>query len=195
MLKGKLAGKNIILGSGSPRRKFFLEELGLNFDIRLKPIDEDFPNELRGSEISEFLAVSKAEPFRKELLANDILITADTIVWCDDEALNKPGSQEEARSMLRKLSGIEHEVISSVAITSVESQEVISETTRVKFKVLEEEEINYYIEKYEPFDKAGSYGIQEWIGFIGIEWIRGSYFNVMGFPVQKFYETIRKLSV
>ena len=195
MLKGKLAGKNIILGSGSPRRKFFLEELGLNFEIRLKPIDEDFPNELRGSEISEFLAISKAEPFRKELLANDILITADTIVWSDEEALNKPGSQEEARSMLRKLSGIEHEVISSVAITSLESQEVISETTRVKFKVLEEEEINYYIEKYEPFDKAGSYGIQEWIGFIGIEWIRGSYFNVMGFPVQKFYETIRKLSV
>ena len=193
MLESKLKGKNLILGSGSPRRKFFLEELGLDFEVRIKPIEEDFPKELQGPEISDYLAVSKAQPFLRELGPNDILITADTIVWSNNKALNKPQSIEHARTMLRELSGKEHEVISSVAITSAESQELVTETTRVKFKELEFEEIDYYIEKYSPFDKAGSYGIQEWIGYIGIEWIKGSYFNVMGFPVQKFYERIKKL--
>ncbi len=193
MLNSKLKGKNVILASGSPRRKFFLEELGLDFEIRLKPIQEDFPSELQGHEISDFLALKKAEAFKGELTPDDILVTADTIVWCDQEALNKPENKEEARNMLEKLSGIEHEVISSAAITTTNTQIVVTETTRVKFKDLEPGEIEYYIEKYQPYDKAGSYGIQEWIGFTGIEWIRGSYFNVMGFPVQKFYETIRKL--
>jgi septum formation protein len=193
VLRNRLKDKKIILGSGSPRRKFFLEELGLEFEIRLKPIEEFFPPELKGHEISDHLAVSKARPFEKELGPNEVLITADTIVWCDEEALNKPVDKNDARIMLAKLSGKEHEVISSVAITTAENQEVINETTRVKFKNLSEEEIDYYIENYEPYDKAGSYGIQEWIGYIGIEWIRGSYFNVMGFPVQKFYEKIRKI--
>lgn len=193
MLHKLLKNKNIILGSGSPRRKFFLEELGLQFEIRLKSIEEFFPPDLEGHEISDYLAISKAEPFKKELGSNDVLITADTIVWCEDEALNKPVDKNEARIMLSKLSGKEHEVISSVAITTDVNQEVIHETTRVKFKSLSEEEIEYYIEHYKPYDKAGSYGIQEWIGYIGIEWIYGSYFNVMGFPVQKFYERIRKI--
>ena len=192
MLKSSLKGKNLILASASPRRKFFLEELDLDFEVRLKPIEEDFPTELQGYEISDFLAVSKAEPFLKELCPNDILITADTIVWCNGEALNKPANRDHAREMLTQLSGIEHEVISSVAITTTRAQEIVNETTRVKFKKLQPEEIDYYIENYKPFDKAGSYGIQEWIGYIGIEWIHGSYFNVMGFPVQKFYESIRK---
>ena len=193
MLKDKLKGKHIILGSGSPRRKFFLEELGLDFEIRIKSIDEHFPARLKGAEISEYLAVLKAEPFWDELRPEDVLITADTIVWSDGEALNKPENPEEARDMLRKLSGAEHEVISSVAITTVATQDLVTESTLVKFKVLENEEIDYYVENYKPFDKAGSYGIQEWIGFVGIEWIKGSYFNVMGFPVQKFYERIREL--
>ena len=193
MLKNRLKEKNLILASASPRRKFFLEELGLDFEIRLKPIEEHFPTELKGHEISDFLAVSKAEPFLEELKPQDVLITADTIVWHNDLALNKPEDEEHAKEMLRKLSGVEHEVISSVAITTSSMQEIVNETTRVKFKELEPEEIDYYIEMYKPFDKAGSYGIQEWIGYIGIEWIRGSYFNVMGFPVQKFYESIRKL--
>lgn len=193
MLKSSLKGKNLILASESPRRKFFLEELGLDFEVRLKPIEEHFPSELKGHEISDYLAVSKAEPFLEDLHPNDVLITADTIVWCNNEALNKPKNKEHARFMLAKLSGVEHEVISSVAITTSFGQEIVTESTRVKFKKLEPLEIDYYIENYMPFDKAGSYGIQEWIGYIGIEWINGSYFNVMGFPVQKFYESIRKL--
>jgi len=193
VLKSGLAGKNIILASGSPRRKFFLEELGLDFEIRLKPIDEHFPPELKGHEISDYLAVSKAQPFLNELRPNDVLITADTIVWLNDEALNKPSDIEDAKCMLEKLSGTEHEVISSVAITTTRKQEIVTESTRVKFKELNPEEIDFYVENYKPFDKAGSYGIQEWIGYIGIERIDGSYFNVMGFPVQKFYERIRNL--
>ncbi|MGA9271049.1 MAG: Maf family nucleotide pyrophosphatase [Lutimonas sp.] len=193
MLKSGLEGKNIILASGSPRRKFFLEELGLDFEIRLKPIEEHFPSELKGHEISDYLAVSKAQPFLNELRPNDVLITADTIVWLNDEALNKPSDIEDAKCMLEKLSGTEHEVISSVAITTTRKQEVVTESTRVKFKELNPEEIDFYVENYKPFDKAGSYGILEWIGYIGIERIDGSYFNVMGFPVQKFYERIRNL--
>jgi septum formation protein len=192
VLKNSLRGKNLILASASPRRKFFLEELGLEFEVRLKPIEENFPAELRGHQISDYLAVSKAQPFLKELEPKDVLITADTIVWCNNAALNKPDSEEHAKEMLTKLSGVEHEVISSVAITTLAKQEVVNETTRVKFKELLPEEIEYYVKNYRPFDKAGSYGIQEWIGYIGIEWIHGSYFNVMGFPVQKFYESIRK---
>lgn len=192
MLKSSLKGKNLILASASPRRKFFLEELGLDFEVRLKPIEENFPAELRGHKISDYLAVAKAQPFLNELRSKDILITADTIVWCNNVALNKPESEKHAKEMLNKLSGVEHEVISSVAITTTRAQEIVNETTRVKFKELQPEEIDYYIENYRPFDKAGSYGIQEWIGYIGIEWIHGSYFNVMGFPVQKFYESIRK---
>jgi septum formation protein len=192
VLKSSLKGKNLILASASPRRKFFLEELGLDFEVRLKPIEENFPAELRGHKISDYLAVAKAQPFLNELRSKDILITADTIVWCNNVALNKPESEKHAKEMLNKLSGVEHEVISSVAITTTRAQEIVNETTRVKFKELQPEEIDYYIENYRPFDKAGSYGIQEWIGYIGIEWIHGSYFNVMGFPVQKFYESIRK---
>jgi septum formation protein len=193
VLKEKLKDRNIILGSGSPRRKYFLEELALDFEIRLKPVQETYPPELIGPEISDFLAVLKAQPFVSELTDNDILITADTIVWCSDHALGKPGDEAEAVKMLKELSCQEHEVISSVALTTTSSQRVINESTRVKFKCLRDEEIEYYVRRCKPLDKAGSYGIQEWIGLIGIEWIQGSYFNVMGFPVQKFYEKIREM--
>jgi septum formation protein len=193
VLNEKLKGKNIILGSGSPRRKYFLEELGLKFEIRLKPIEESYPDELRGAAISDYLAAAKADPFIRELKDDDILITADTVVWCSGKALEKPGNKEEALSMLRELSCKEHEVTSSVAITTTAAQIILNEMTRVKFRCLSDEELEYYVDRFKPYDKAGGYGIQEWIGLIGIEWINGSYFNVMGFPVQKFYQKIQEM--
>ena len=192
MLNSILNGKNLILGSGSPRRSFFLKELGLDFEIRLKETEEIYPEHLKKEKISEFLSVEKAKPFKNELKENEILITADTIVWHDNKALGKPKNTEEAFQMLRSLSNNSHNVISSVAITTLENQIVLSDSTKVTFKKLTEKEINFYIDNYQPFDKAGAYGIQEWIGLIGVTEIEGSYFNVMGFPVQKFYETLRQ---
>ncbi len=192
MLNELLKERHLILGSGSPRRKFFLEELGLDFEVRLKEIDESYPEGLKGEQISDFLAREKAAPFLEELRPKDILVTADTIVWLSDHALGKPHDSEEAKRMLLDLSCSEHEVISSVALTTSEKQVLVNESTRVKFKCLQEEEIDYYVENYKPLDKAGAYGIQEWIGLVGVEWIVGSYFNVMGFPVRKFYEALRE---
>ena len=193
MLAEKLKDRKIILGSGSPRRKFFLEELGLNFEIRLKEVEENFPNTLVGSEITDYLSKLKAAPFLQELMDDEILITSDTIVWLDNKAIGKPINSGDAKEMLSKLSGNSHEVISTIAITTNKKTSLINETTSVKFKELTDEEINYYVDKFKPFDKAGSYGIQEWIGYIGIEKIDGSFFNVMGFPVQKFYELMSEI--
>jgi septum formation protein len=193
MLAEKLKDRKIILGSGSPRRKFFLEELGLNFEIRLKEVEENFPNTLVGSEITDYLSKLKAAPFLQELMDDEILITSDTIVWLDNKAIGKPINSGDAKEMLSKLSGNSHEVISTIAITTNKKTSLINETTSVKFKKLTDEEINYYVDKFKPFDKAGSYGIQEWIGYIGIEKIDGSFFNVMGFPVQKFYELMSEI--
>lgn len=193
MLSEILKDKKIILGSGSPRRKFFLEELDLDFEIRLKEVEEKFPDTLTRTEITDYLAKLKAAPFLAELKDNEILITADTIVWLDGKAIGKPENAADAKEMLSKLSGNVHEVISTIAITTNTQTSIINETTKVRFKTLTNDEINYYIDKFKPFDKAGSYGIQEWIGYIGIEKIEGSYFNVMGFPVQKFYELMSKM--
>lgn len=190
MLKEKLQGKHLILASGSPRRQYFFRELDLEFEIRLKEIAEDYPNHLKKEEITDYLAKLKASPFKNELKENDILITADTIVWLNNKAIGKPKNTEDAENMLKTLSGKSHKVISSVCIISVEKQIVFNDVTEVTFKTLSEEEIQFYIKKYQPFDKAGSYGIQEWIGYIGIEKITGSYFNVMGFPVHKFYQQL-----
>ncbi len=195
MLSNLFKDKHIILGSASPRRKYFLEELDLEFEIRLKEVEEKYPENLKGEEISDYLAKLKAEPFLPELTEKDILITSDTIVWLKDKALGKPKNSDEARIMLKSLSGKSHEVISSVAITTIKGSRVIHETTRVTFKNLTDQEIDYYIANFKPFDKAGSYGIQEWIGYIGIKRIEGSYFNVMGFPVQKFYELMTKIQL
>ena len=148
---------------------------------------------LKGKEISEYLAKLKATPFLESLEAPDILITADTIVWLEGRALGKPKTKKEAFRMLRSLSEKKHDVISSIALTTVHNQIIISDTTQVSFKKLTDEEIHFYIETFKPFDKAGSYGIQEWIGYIGIEKINGSYFNVMGFPVQKFYTALHEI--
>ena len=190
MLNQYLQNKHLILASGSPRRQQFLTDLGLAYEIRLKPTEETYPENLSGSAITDHLALLKAAPFRDELQENDILITADTIVWLNNRALGKPENRDDAIRILQTLSGKMHEVITSVALTSVSKQQVIHEITRVFFKKLSHEEIVYYLDNYQPYDKAGSYGIQEWIGYIGIEKIEGSFYNVMGFPTRKFYETL-----
>ncbi len=193
MLNQFLQNRHLILGSGSPRRSYFLKELGLEFEIRIKEIEENYPSHLKGKEISEYLSKLKASPFLKELSNIDILVTADTIVWLKGQALGKPKTKNDARQMLRSLSNKSHEVISSVALTTIHKQLIFSDSTKVSFKELSESEINYYIDQYKPFDKAGAYGIQEWLGYIGIEKIEGSYFNVMGFPVQKFYDALHRI--
>lgn len=193
MLSKRLQHKNIILASGSPRRQLFFKELDLDFTIQLKPIDEIFPDHLMGSEITDYLAQLKASAF-KELQEQDILITSDTIVWFKDKALNKPIDRAQAFLMISSLSGHTHEVITSVCFTTTHKQITINDTTKVTFKTLTEEEINHYIDNYQPYDKAGGYGIQEWFGYIAVTHIEGSYFNVMGLPTHKVYETLMTLA-
>ncbi len=187
MLANALKDKHIILASGSPRRQQFLTDLNIPFEIRLKEVDEVYPPTLRHFEITNYLAQLKSLPFEKELKKNDILITSDTIVWHNNKALGKPRSKEEAFNMLSALSNATHEVITSVCLKTTCFQKTISSITKVTFKALTPQEINYYIDNYQPFDKAGSYGIQEWIGAIGITKIEGDYNTVVGFSVQKTY--------
>lgn len=185
----KLTDYHLILASGSPRRQEFFKSLHLDFTVDVRKTDENYPSHLKGSEISEFIAKVKAKKFT-DLKENDLLITSDTIVWLENEALGKPQNAEEAKVMLQRLSGKMHEVISSVCFTTKKKQKTISETTKVWFKHLSEKEIDFYVNTYKPFDKAGSYGIQEWIGFIGVERIEGSYFNVMGMPTHGVYRIL-----
>lgn len=192
MLSEKFKNKNIILASGSPRRQELFKELGLNFSIQLKSVEEIYPATLKGAEITNYLAELKAAAF-KELAENDIVITSDTIVWLNDKALEKPRTKQHAIEMLQEISGKCHKVITSICIKSVGTKKVFHDVTKVCFKPLSLIEITYYVENYEPFDKAGAYGIQEWIGFIGVTKIEGSYFNVMGLPVHKLYEELMKL--
>ncbi|WP_242928130.1 Maf family nucleotide pyrophosphatase [Pontibacter vulgaris] len=176
----------LLLASNSPRRKELLAGLGLQFEVRVKEVHEDFPEHLQREEVAEYLASHKADNYLDEL-KTEILITADTIVCLGDNILNKPADYAEAASMLRALSGTSHEVITGVCVATHDSKAVFHDVTKVYFKELTEAEIHYYITQYKPFDKAGAYGIQEWIGMIGIEKIEGSYFNVVGLPVQKLY--------
>jgi len=192
MLKEKLKNYHIILASKSPRRQQFFKDLNLDFTIQLKEVEEIYPKELKGVEITEFLADLKSKAFTN-LSDKDLLITSDTIVWLENEALGKPKDEADAFKMLQSLSGKKHEVISSISIKNNNFQKIISDVTSVYFKEISDEEINYYIKNYKPFDKAGGYGIQEWIGFIGIDKIEGSYFNVVGLPVHKLYEEFMKL--
>ena len=190
MLKEILLPFNIILASGSPRRHQFFKDLDLDFEVRLKPIEEIYPDHLQKEEITDYLAKLKAAPFHSELKQNDILITSDTIVWHLNKALGKPKDADEAFIMIKSLSNAQHEVITSICITTLEKQILKNTTTRVTFKSLEDDEIRYYINTYKPFDKAGAYGIQEWIGAIGITNIQGSYNNVVGLPTHLLYETL-----
>ncbi len=193
MLREKLKNYNIILASGSPRRQALFKELDLDFTIHVKEVDEVYSSKLKHSEITDYLSKLKASVFT-DLEENDILITSDTIVWKDDKALGKPKDFEEAKQMLQDLSGHMHEVITSVCFTSKEFQTTVNDVTKVWFKTLSEEEIDYYLKNYKPFDKAGSYGIQEWIGYIGIEKIEGCYFNVMGLPTRLVYKTLTEIA-
>jgi septum formation protein len=183
----------IILGSQSPRRQYLLKELGIKFDVKLKQmVLEDYPEDLTREEIPLYLARKKADAFNDELKDNMVIITADTIVWKDDQVLTKPKDEKEAYDILRSLSGNVHQVYTGVCIRSVNQKTTFSSRTDVYFKDLTDKEIWYYIDKYEPFDKAGAYGIQEWLGYIGVEKIEGSFFNVMGLPVQKLYVQLSK---
>ncbi len=182
--------KNIILASKSPRRQHLLKDLGVEFEIRLKEVEEIYPPELKREKVALYLSELKATAFTADLTDNDILITSDTIVCLGDRIIGKPKDRDDAFNMLSDLSGNKHEVITAVTLTSANKQYSFSVETEVYFKVLSNFEIDYYINKYQPFDKAGSYGIQEWIGYIGINKIVGSYFNVMGFPVKEVYEAL-----
>jgi septum formation protein len=193
MLKQKLEKYTLILASGSPRRQQFFKDLDLDFEIRLKDVEEIFPPELKGSEITDYLAELKAAAFDGQLKPNEILITSDTIVWHNDKALGKPKDEEDAFNILKSLSNTTHDVITSVCFRTNEKSVVINETTKVTFTVLTDEAILYYLKNYKPYDKAGAYGIQEWIGFVGVAKVEGSYSNVMGLPTHRVYEYLSTL--
>ena len=187
---------NLVLASNSPRRRELLGGLGIPFDVKVLPdIDECYPEDMPVSHIAEYIACEKAEAYRKVMAADDLVITADTVVIVDEEVMGKPHDADDARRMLRKLSGRTHQVTTGVCLTTMRQQCHFSVTTDVTFKQLTDEEINHYITVYKPFDKAGAYGIQEWIGYIGVTGLNGSFFNVMGLPVQRIYEELSKLTV
>jgi septum formation protein len=193
MLREKLKNYNLILASGSPRRQQFFKDLDLDFEIRLKEVEEIYPPELKGFEITDFLAELKSYAFDGELKENDLLITSDTIVWHNDIALGKPKDEQDAFTTLKSLSNATHEVITSVCFKTMDTTTVFHETTKVTFNEISDEAVHYYITNYKPYDKAGAYGIQEWIGAIAVSKIEGSYANVMGMPVDKVYEYLNQL--
>lgn len=195
MITDKLNNYRILLASSSPRRQQLLRETGLKFDVVIRDFDETYPADLPGEKIAGYIALSKARTFTKELSDNEIAIAADTIVWCNKAVLGKPADSDDAIRMLREISGNTHEVITGVSIISGEKEISFSETTKVTFEKLTDEEIFHYVSYYRPFDKAGAYGIQEWIGIIGCSHIEGSYFNVVGLPVQKLYRELMKFVV
>jgi septum formation protein len=193
ILNQLLQGKKVVLASQSPRRHQLLGELGVEFEVRLNgETDESYPDTLKYSDIPIYLAQKKAEPFRKNLASNELLITSDTIVWCNGRVIGKPTDRNDAVAILKELSGVKHVVITGVTLLYKDKIHSFSASTDVYFRELTDEEINYYVDKFKPFDKAGAYGVQEWIGYVGVERIDGSYFNVMGLPVQKLYSELIK---
>ncbi len=193
MLQQLLKDRNIILASGSPRRQQFFKDLGLDFTIQVKDTEERYPEHLQRTAIAEYLAQLKANAFT-DLQPNDILVTSDTIVWHKNQALGKPKDAAEAKNTLAQLSNDTHQVITAVCFRTTKTTKTIHQVSNVTFKALTAEEIAYYVDTFSPLDKAGAYGIQEWIGYIGITHIDGSYFNVMGLPVQLVYETLTQLA-
>lgn len=187
-----LQNKKIILASKSPRRQELLKGLGLNFEVRTKDIEETYSADLRAEDVPVFLSEKKANEFLHELKSGEIIITSDTIVIHQGKILEKPQSKEEAHEMLRRLADSEHIVVTGVCIQSLEKKVVFSDLTLVEFSALTDEEIDFYIENYKPFDKAGSYGAQDWIGFVSIKKLTGSYFNVMGLPVHRVYAELKR---
>lgn len=193
MLKDKLKKYNIILASGSPRRQQFFRELDIEFEIRLKEIEEVFPENLLAEEITNYLARLKAEAFSNELKSNDLLITSDTIVWLEGKALGKPKDFDDAVEMLKSMAGKTHEVITSVCFKTTEFEKVMHSTTKVTFNSLSIHQIEHYLNEYKPFDKAGAYGIQDWIGLTAISKIEGSYTNVVGLPTDLVFNFLDNL--
>jgi septum formation protein len=187
-----LKDKKIILASNSPRRQELLKGLEVEFEIRVHPIDETVPRDLKAEYVVAYLSKLKSDAFKEELAENEILITSDTVVINDGLVLGKPRTDEEAIDMLKSLSGTTHKVMTAVTIRSTSKNVTVEDETLVTFRYLEEEEMRHYIKMYKPYDKAGAYGIQEWIGFIGVTGIEGSYFNVMGFPLHLIYEQLKK---
>jgi septum formation protein len=192
MIADILNNYRIILASRSPRRQQLLKELGFTFDIVIREFEESFPEGLNGEEIARYVAHSKAASFRDEIADNEIIITADTIVWCNNQVLGKPIDIQDAVRILKKISGNTHEVITGVSVFSKKKEVTFSDSTKVTFEVLSDNDIKYYIDKYKPYDKAGAYGIQEWIGLIACSKIEGSYFNVVGLPVQRLYKELQE---
>ena len=182
----------VILASKSPRRQALLKEIVPEFSIMLRDTAETYPATLKGAQIVEHLANLKASAFDGELIDNQLLIAADTIVWIDDMVLGKPKDRSGAIAMLQQISGRKHTVYTGVCLKTNQKKRVFSVATDVFFRSLSEDEIEYYVDKYQPFDKAGSYGVQEWIGYVGVERIEGSYFNVMGLPVQRLYQELKE---
>ena len=187
-----IAHYDIILASQSPRRRELLKGLDIDFRIEVIDVDESYPNGMMGVEIPMYLAEKKANAYRSIMQDNTFLITADTIVWHEGRVMNKPANEAEARQMLTKLSGKTHQVITGVCISSLRKRRVFHVISEVRFARLTDAEIDYYLDNYKPYDKAGSYGVQEWIGFVGVEHINGSYFNVMGLPVQRLYNELKR---
>lgn len=182
----------IVLASNSPRRKELLQRMGVNFKVRtLFGIDESYPDSLRGEDIVCYISRNKAKAYQSSMAPNELLITADTIVYVDGEVMGKPQNAEQAKEMLHKLSGKTHQVITGVTIVTAKRTENFGVTSQVKFTNITDEEINFYVDNYLPFDKAGAYGIQEWIGIVAVEEIKGSYFNVVGLPVQRLYQKLK----
>ena len=182
----------IILASNSPRRRELLAGLGIEFEVRVLPgIDESYPASMPAAETAEYIAGKKAAAYRQVMADDELVITADTVVIVGDEVLGKPADTQMAAQMLRKLSGRTHQVITGVCLMTKDKKRSFAVTTDVTFKALTDEEIDYYVETYQPLDKAGAYGIQEWIGYIGVTGLNGSYFNVMGLPVQRIYNELK----
>ena len=187
-------GYKIVLASGSPRRQELLKGLGIDYVVKLLPdLDESFPADLQGEKIPLHIARNKAEAYKSSIKPQELVITADTIVWLDREVLGKPSDEEDAKAILRKLSGKTHQVITGVCLTTLDWQKNFTAVTDVTFAELTEEEIAFYVDNYHPLDKAGAYGVQEWIGFIGVVGIHGSFYNVMGLPIHKLYKELVRL--
>ncbi|GET45021.1 Maf-like protein [Capnocytophaga felis] len=184
--------KKIILASASPRRQQFFKELHFDYEVILKPIDETYPNSLQREQITDYLSKKKAEPFYGTLKENDVLITSDTIVWHEGKALGKPKDYDDGFEMLKSLSGKQHEVITSVCFTTSKEQKLVNCVTKVTFKTFTDREIDFYLKEYKPYDKAGAYGIQEWIGYVGVTAIEGSYNNVIGLPTHLVYSVLEE---
>lgn len=180
----------LILGSKSPRRKELLKSLGVSFETQVRPVDESFPLDLPVTELAEYIARKKASAF-EDLGDDELVITSDTVVICNDQAMAKASDEEEAKSMLSMISGKRHQVMTGVCLKTKERIQSFAETTEVVFAEIKQEEIDFYIQQYQPFDKAGAYGIQEWIGMIGIERIEGDYYNVMGLPLHRLYQELK----